>query len=366
MQFMDNVAYFSEHMAEIADMGVDILGSCCGTTPEYTRELKETVSWEVSFEEREKLKKKNRGVIVVTEEEKGEVKKEETKKTFFEKLQEGKKVIAVELDPPYDADCSKVLACGKALKNCGVDIITMADSPMGRSRVDSVLMSIKMAQEAGIDVMPHVCCRDKNMIAMRSGLIGAYINGIRNLLIVTGDPVPGTERNTITGVFDYNSIRLMRRVREMNREHFKEEPFFYGGALNYGRGKLDRIAERMEQKTEAGASYFLTQPVFSAEDMERIGWLKERVNTKILCGIMPLVSYKNAKFIQNEMTGICVPDEVVNRYHPEMSREEGEDVAVSLVEELTGQMKDLADGFYFMLPFNRVSIMEKYRKRAGK
>ena len=95
----------------------------------------------------------------------------------------------------------------------------------------------------------------------------------------------------------------------------------------------------MEKKKEAGASFFLTQPVFSEEDMERIAWLKDRIDTKILCGIMPLVSYKNAKFIQNEITGVFVPDEIVNRYHPEMSREEAEDTAVALAEELTKKME---------------------------
>ncbi len=365
MQFMDNASYFSEHMKEIAGLGADILGSCCGTSPEYTKKLKEKPVWECSEEERLRLKKERHRAVVLTEEKekKEEEKKKGRKKTFAEKLKEGSKVIAVELDPPYDADCSKVLSCGKALEGCGVDIITMADSPMGRSRVDSILMGVRMAKETGMEVMPHVCCRDKNMIAMRSGLMGAYINGIRNFLIVTGDPVPGTERNTITGVFDYNSIRLMQRVQEMNLE-YGTDPFFYGGALNYNRGRLEKILERMERKREAGASFFLTQPMFSEADIERVAWLKERIDTKILCGIMPFVSYKNAKFIQNEITGVFVPDAIVNRYHPKMSREEAEDTAVSLAEELTEKMT-MADGFYFMLPFNRVSIIEKYMRHKS-
>ncbi len=358
MHFMDNVNYFAAHMKEIASLGVDILGSCCGTTPEYTRKMNQEIVWDCTLEERQEMKQNRRaGKVCFVQE---FVQKNESGNTFQEKLKAGKKVIAVELDPPYDASCEKVLAYGKILKKCGVDVITMADSPMGRSRVDSILMSVRMALETGMELMPHVCCRDRNMIAMRSALMGAYINGIRNFLIVTGDPVPGTERNTITGVFDYNSIRLMQMVKEMNREHFKEDPVIYGGALNYGRGRLNKIAERMEKKIEAGASYFLTQPVFSEEDIERIAWLKEHVMTKILCGIMPLVSYKNAKFIQNEITGVHVPDEIVNRYHPEMTREEGEAEAVLLAKELTRKMDALADGFYFMLPFNRVSIMEQY------
>ena len=119
-------------------------------------------------------------------------------------------------------------------------------------------------------VMPHVCCRDKNVIAMRSTLLGAYINGIRQLLLVTGDPVPSVSRVSTTGVFDYNSIRLMNFVKEMNQEHFADEPLYYGGALNVTLGRIDRIMERMQKKIDNGASYFMTQPVFSKEGIERL------------------------------------------------------------------------------------------------
>jgi len=375
MHFFGNAGYFAETMSRIAAMGVDIIGSCCGSTPEYTKYLRQNITWECSFEKRKEqkkvcgsksLEKKQAFDRKIDRKQTIGIKEDvrqmpEIKKcSFIEKLLSGQKVIAVELDPPYDANCEKMLSCGAELKQCGADIITMADSPMGRSRADSILMSVRMAAQTGIDVMPHIACRDKNLIAMRSGLIGAYINGIRNILIVTGDPVPGTERNTVTGVFDYNSIRLMQRVKEMNLEHFEADPIIYGGALNYGRGSLDAIASRMEQKIQAGASYFLTQPVFSPEGIERIAWLKERVDTKILCGIMPLVSYKNAKFIQNEITGVDVPEEIINRYHLDMSREEGEEVAAGLAVELAGKLKKIADGYYFMLPFNRVSVFRKY------
>lgn len=350
MVFLDNGNYFAENMNEIAGMNVAILGGCCGTTPDYIFRLAKRLDFSPV-----QIKK----IENDEEQQKEEKKLPKKKNAFLEKLKEGQKVVAVELDPPYDANYEKVMECALHLQDCNVDMITMADSPMGRSRVDSILMSVKIAQETGISVMPHIACRDKNMIAMRSGILGAYVNKIRNLLLVTGDPVPSVSRNVTTSVFDYHSIRLMDFVKEMNEEHFSDDPIVYGGALNYGRGKLEQVAKRMQQKIDAGCSYFLTQPIYAKEDMERIRTLKEMVDTKILCGIMPLVSYRNANFIKNEMTGINVPDEIVERYHPDMSKEEAEMVGAQIANEIIEQISDFADGYYFMLPFNRISLMDK-------
>ena len=151
----------------------------------------------------------------------------------------------------------------------------------------------------------------------------------------------------------------MNFIKEMNEEHFKEEPIYYGGALNYARGNIDKVIERMQRKIDAGAKYFLTQPVYSDEDIERLRYIRKNVDTKILCGIMPFVSYRNANFIKNEFTGIFVPEEIVNRFTPEMSREEAEWVGAQIANEVIEKVKDFADGYYFMLPFNRVSFMDK-------
>lgn len=348
MIFMDNAKYFAGNMKMIAELGVDILGGCCGTTPEYITDLTKEIDCNLHVDARRKE------ILPETDQEKP-VRENE----FYQRLQSGKKVIAVELDPPYDANIDQVMECAHKLKMSGTDIITFADSPMGRSRVDSILMSIKIAEETGLLVMPHLCCRDRNMISMRSSLLGAYIHGLRNLLIVTGDPVPGESRVSTTGVFDYNSVQLMDYMKEMNVEHFAKEPFYYGGALNQGRGNIDKVIERMKRKIEAGATYFLTQPIYSEEDVARIRYIKERVDTKILCGIMPLVSYRNACFIKNEISGIFVPDEIVNRYRPDMTKEEAELVGATIAQEMMSLLEDVADGYYFMLPFNRVSLMDK-------
>ena len=370
MAFLNNVEYFADNMASLAKSGITILGACCGSTPAYIRCMAEKLGTvkEAVFEGNMKSAQKSRIDVVEETEQKKAVQHTVAKESiageivqqiFAEKLQAGKKVIAVELDPPYDADIRKIMDCGKRLQPCGVDVITFADSPMGRSRIDSVLMAAKIKQELGVDVMPHICCRDKNMIAMRSMLLGAHIHNIRNLLLVTGDPIPADCRKTTTSVFDYNSIRLMQYVRELNTEHFEADPFIYGGALNYAGVNVEAIVKRMQQKMEAGASYFMTQPIFAKEDRERVALLKEKTGATILCGIMPPVSYKNAIFVKNEIAGIRIPDEIVARYDAGMSKEEAEWVGVELAKELMQDMDDFADGYYFMLPFNRVSMVEK-------
>ncbi|MDF2588741.1 MAG: Methionine synthase (cobalamin-dependent), methyltransferase domain [Anaerocolumna sp.] len=350
MVFMDNEGYFVDNMKQIVALGVDIIGGCCGTTPDYIKGIVDQVD----------IHDKNKGNRINLNKEQTE-QIELRKNEFYHLFESGKKVIAVELDPPFDAKDDKIIECAHKLKSSGVDIITLADSPMGRSRVDSILMSVKLTRETGMTVMPHICCRDKNMIAMRSGLLGAYANGIRNMLIVTGDPIPSEHRQSTTGVFDYNSIRLMTFVQDMNREHFSEEPIYFGGALNYGRGNIDKVIERINKKQAAGAKYFLTQPIFTDEDIDRIKYIKSKVDTKLLCGIMPLVSFRNANFIKNEITGINVPDDIVNRYHPDMSKEEAEWVGAEIASEIIAKLSDKADGYYFMLPFNRVSLMDKIR-----
>ncbi|WP_440193465.1 bifunctional homocysteine S-methyltransferase/methylenetetrahydrofolate reductase [Anaerocolumna jejuensis] len=346
--FMDNEGYFRENIQRICDLGIDAVGGCCGTTPDYIKNMAEKLSLKEAF-------RGNRIVLSGIKETNVEVRPNE----FYQTFQEKKKVVAVELDPPFDASDETVIACANKLKGTGTDIITLADSPMGRSRVDSVLMALKLRNETGLPVMPHICCRDKNVIAMRSMILGAYVSGIRNILIVTGDPIPSEHRQSTTGVFDYNSIQLMSYVKEMNREHFKEEPIYYGGALNYGRGPIEKVIERMEKKIEAGASYFLTQPVFTEEDIRRLEEIKSKVRTKILCGIMPLVSYRNANFIKNEISGIHVPDWVVEKYRPDMDREEAEWVGADIASQIIKDLSPFADGYYFMLPFNRVSLMNK-------
>jgi len=349
MVFLDNEEYFVSKGGDIAGLGIDILGGCCGTAPSYIAKLHQKLTWK---REAERTLEKKDAVRPVTE---------SRDYSFFRGKE--KKLVAVELAPPLDADDEKLMDAANRLKKCAVDVVTFPDSPSGRTRVDSVLMAAKVMKETDMCVMPHLCCRDKNAIAIRSLLLGAQVNGIHNFLIVTGDPVPTLIRQSVKSVFNFDSVGFMKIVKDMNEEQFAKEPLCYGGAINYNRRNLEVERDRMKKKTEAGASFFFTQPLFCKEDVEKVRWLKQEVSgVKILCGIMPLISRKNALFMKNEMAGIHIPDEVIERYGEEMTRRQGEETGIAIAKEIIGLCSGFADGFYFSLPFNRVSVLEAVLK----
>lgn len=370
MVFRGNEEYFALKMKEIAQAGADIIGGCCGTDPHFISRMARSISLE------------NQGhhfkVPAAPTGEKAEVRdrafwKEPAASTASEGLWQ-QKLIAVELAPPYLADDRKLMDAANALSGQPVHVITFPDSPSGRTRADSILTALKVSRETGMTVMPHICCRDKNIIAVRSELMGAYLNGLRNFLVITGDPVPTMMRQEAKSVFNFDSVGLMNIIRALNEEQFPNDPIVYGGAINHNRRNTQVEIRRMCRKMDAGARFFLTQPVFSDADVEKLRMFREAMcrhqretggsgeEPKLLCGLMPLISRRNALFIQNEMTGIDVTDAVVEKYRDDMSRAEGEAVGVSIVRDVIEKTRDFVDGYYFSIPFNRVYLLKDILK----
>jgi methionine synthase I (cobalamin-dependent)/5,10-methylenetetrahydrofolate reductase len=349
VKYADNPIYFASKVNDMALLGADIIGGCCGTTPDYIREVAKTVDLTPTVKSDETSANNENEKPVI-------------KKSFFRNADgtiKDKKLIAVELAPPFGADDKKLLEAAHMLKGLGVDVLTFPDSPSGRTRIDSVLMAQKVKNVTGFEVMPHICCRDKNAIAMRSTFLGASINDINNFLIITGDPIPVMARQVVKSVFNFDSVGLMRIADEMNSEALKDSPLTYGGAINQSRRRIESEIKRVQKKMEAGAEFFLTQPVFTAEDAERLRRVKEETGARILCGIMPLVSRKNALFMKNEISGVNVTDEVIERYPENADREDGENVGVELAKEMIAATKDFADGYYFSFPFNRTYLLKR-------
>lgn len=349
VKYADNPIYFASKVNDMALLGADIIGGCCGTTPDYIREVAKTVDL-TPTEKSDETSANN------------ENEKPVIKKSFFRNADgtiKDKKLIAVELAPPFGADDKKLLEAAHMLKGLGVDVLTFPDSPSGRTRIDSVLMAQKVKNVTGFEVMPHICCRDKNAIAVRSTFLGASINDINNFLIITGDPIPVMARQVVKSVFNFDSVGLMRIADEMNSEALRDSPLTYGGAINQSRRRIESEIKRVQKKMEAGAEFFLTQPVFTAEDAERLRIVKEETGARILCGIMPLVSRKNALFMKNEISGVNVTDEVIERYPENADREDGENVGVELAKEMIAATRDFADGYYFSFPFNRTYLLKR-------
>ena len=359
--YSENVPYYVEMMGRIAELGFDIIGGCCGTTPEHIRGMHDLLVNGV------RPPKKLMPTVYSADGQNNCVKEAAEEKTdFIQKLERGEKAFVVELDPPFDANDTKLMEGAELLRDIGVDMITLADSPLARPRADSIASAIKMRYTRQMEAMPHISCRDKNMIAHRAQLLGMQMNGLRHALIVTGDPIARGDRESIKSVFNFNSIKLMKYVQTMNQEVFGSRPIYYGGALNHNNGSVDNIAARMRLKMEAGAQWFLTQPVYGQDDIDRLRELKEKSGGRIIAGIMPLVSRKNALFIKNEMPGIHVPDHVLEQYEEGMSRESYEDVASAISVDLMKRLEDVCDGYYMMTPFNRAALIKRIILQAKK
>lgn len=353
VEYVMSPEYFADLAYQITKLGIKIIGGCCGTTPKHIKLLKQ------------KLNKDNKQDIVINmNESKIEIKekKKNIKNKFHNKIINNKFIIAVELDPPFKLSADNILKGAEELKNNGVDIITIADSPMGKPRADSVIISSKIQRQVGIDTLPHICCRDRNAVSLRSSILGGYIEGIRNTLVVTGDPIPGEMKETTKSVFNLNSYSLINMINEMNNDLFFEEPIKIGGAVNFNVKNKEAEFKRLLKKAELGAEFFLTQPIFSDDTIEFIKGIGNDRNYKIFAGIMPLVTYRNAQFINNELPGITIPEKFLSMFSAEMTREESESTGVEISCQIAEKIKDYVDGFYIITPFNRYEMIIKILK----
>lgn len=353
--YPNNPVYFARKIEESKKCGVSIVGGCCGTNPSFTKNI--SMIMEGSL--------KSIDIISIAEK---KINKKENKirNTFREKLERGQFVTAVELSAPLDADAEKVLKGAQLCRENGIDLVTVPDSPMSKVRADAMLISSKAKREAGIEAMPHVCCRDKNTNAIRSALIGGHIENLRNVLAITGDPISDATRLEAKSVFNLNSFKLIELINGMNEEVFKDDPVYIGAALNLNVRNKESEYQRMLKKAERGASFFLTQPIFDNETFEFLQIVKERrPDLKILAGVMPIVSYKNAVFLNNELPGVTIPEEIIKRFSIDMTREEAQETGIEIAAEFASKLKKVSDGLYFITPFGRVQMIIDIIKRIN-
>lgn len=350
--YPNNPLYFAKRINDIRAMGVKILGGCCGTNPLYIKEIRKVLN--------KKVINPSKQLVEINKELKEQVK---INNSFKSKLQKNEFVITVELTAPVDTDVSKILKSARICKDNNIDLVTVPDSPMSKVRADSITMASKIKREVGIEAMPHICCRDKNINAIRSSLIGAHIENIRNTLAITGDPISDASKVETKSVFNLNSFRLIELIKNMNSEVFNGDDIFIGGALNPNVRNKEVEYKRMIKKIDQGAGFFLTQPIYDEDAVEFIKSIKEKSDVKILAGILPVVSYRNAMFLNNELPGVTIPKNIISRFSENMTREEAQAVGVEIAVEMGKKLKGICDGLYFVVPFSRVEmIMEIIRK----
>jgi len=335
-------AYYAQQVIICAERGAVILGGCCGTTPEHIRALASAI-------------KKMRSTAPAKAETAHKDNVRVCKSRVAQKLDRGERVILVELDPPRDSGIASFLSGARKLSSCGADAVTIADCPIGRARMDSSLLACKLQRELGIEALPHMTCRDRNVNATKALLLGLSMEGVHNVLAVTGDPVPTDDRESVKSVFQFNSRVLARFVKSLS-DSGEAEPFFLCGALNINAINFDAELERAMDKEACGVEAFLTQPVLSTLAVENIRRARHALHGKILGGLFPVVSFNNARFLQSEVAGITVDDRVINAYR-NLDRAQGEALAVRLCCDAAKQITPYVDGYYIMTPFQRVELV---------
>jgi len=336
--------YFAQKMFQVVQAGAAMVGGCCGTTPEHIAQLA------ALLKEEQALSPADGGTAQAAPARKPHV------NPLRDKLEAGKRIIAVVLDPPADDDISFFLDGVRTLRGAGVDLVTIADCPIGRPRADSSLLACKIKRDLGVEPLPHMTCRDRNLNATKALLLGLTMEGVHNVLLVTGDPIPTEDRSEVKTVFNFNSRKLASYVTVLNQK--LATPFRLYGALNVNAKNFEIQLRMAKEKEECGMSGFLTQPVLSREALENLKLARAELKGKILGGIYPIVSHRNACFLNNEIAGMHVCDEIIALYE-DKEREEAEELAVRISTEIAKEIAPFTDGIYLMTPFKRVSLMTR-------
>jgi homocysteine S-methyltransferase len=338
--------YFAQELEKLRALGVKLLGGCCGTTPDYIAQAQKTLAGPATVV----------SYPAQTQEAASAPEAAPVENSFWEALCDpARKPFAVELDSPANADVTKFMAGARELKEKGASIITIADCPIARARMDSSLMACKLQRELGMAALPHMTCRDRNLNATQALLLGLCAEQVRNVLVITGDPIPSASRDEVKSVYNFNSRKLIAYVKSLN-ETVLPQPFQIFGALNLNVRNFHMQLQLAQEKEEKGACGFLTQPVLSAQALENLKLARQSLKGKILGGIMPVVSQRNAIFMENEISGINVCQEIIDLYAG-ADRERGEELAVTVSAAIAKEIAPYVDGFYLMTPFGRTGLM---------
>lgn len=343
--FQGQPDYFAGQMAEIVRAGAAVVGGCCGTTPAHIARTAAALERGLPA-----------GPAAAVRPAAGQRRPTQSN-TLRDKLQAGKRVIAVELDPPADDDVTAFMEGVAALRDAGADAVTISDCPIGRPRADSSLLACKIRRELGVEPLPHMTCRDRNLNATKALLLGLSMEGVHNVLLVTGDPIPTEDRDEVKSVFNFNSRKLIRYVSGLNETALRT-PFTIFAALDLNARNFAMQLELAQEKERGGVYGFLTQPVHSRQALDNLRLARRTLRGKLLGGVFPVVSYKNACFLNNEVSGVHVCDEIVSLYKGK-DREQAEELAAAVSVAIAREMAPYTDGYYLMTPFRRVALMRR-------
>ena len=366
--YMADPEYMASYARKLVQAGARIVGGCCGTTPAHTREMASQVRVVAQRVPRARIRRAPAETTVAPAYPSGEaasVVPLAERSAWGRRLATGEMVTSVEILPPRGTNPSDMLEACRWLAEAGVHAVNVPDGARAMMRMGVIAASALIEREVGIETVVHYCCRDRNLLGMMSDLIGAQALGLRNMLLITGDPPKMGPYPEATAVFDIDSVGLTNLVSRLNRGQDlggnalgSASSFVVGVGVNPGALDLDEEIEHWYWKVDAGAEFGVTQPVFDVETL--VAFLarieKEGTRIPIVAGIWPLVSLRNAEFLNSEVPGIEVPDRYMERMRvaqglgKEHARAEGCAIAREMLEEV----RDLVEGVQVSAPFGKV------------
>ncbi len=361
--YLASPEYFAEYARRYAQVGVALIGGCCGTTPEHIREMKKflkAIKPQIHTVSRPAAVSEAIAAPVPSI--------PAAQKSAFGATLGKKFSICVEVDPPFGIDPAKAVEGAAFLKEIGVDAVNIADGPRAMARMSPMALAVLIRKRVQIDTIVHYCCRDRNLLGMQMDLLGAAALELPNLLIITGDPPKMGNYPEASAVFDIDSIGLIRFVSNLNRGlDFAERPikattsFLIGCGVNPGAVDLELEVERFRLKVAAGAEYAFSQPVYEPALLERfLAKIGGKSPVPLFIGVLPLASARNAEFLHHEVPGMQIPKGVMDRMQAAATREAQQAVGLAVAKDTLAAaraMKGIA-GAYIFPPFG------DYRKVA--
>ncbi len=357
--------YMAEYGKRFILNGVKLLGGCCGTTPSHIKALRKAIR-ALHPPAHKKLQ-----VVVPLEKKEEKRIKLRNKSRMAQKLEDKEFIVSVEIVPPRGHDPAQAIDTACRLAKKKIDCVNIPDGPRASARMSAMSLAVILHNQAKIEPILHYTCRDRNLLGMQSDLLGMYAQGIRNILLITGDPPKLGDYPDATAVFDVDSIGLTNVVNYLNRGFDIGEKrlitptgFLIGVGANPGAINRDYEISRFEWKVEAGAEFAITQPVFEIRLLEEFLKKIEHCRIPILAGIWPLYSLRNAEFMHNEVPGATVPEEIMKRMRDAQeigaarAREEG----VAIAQEIVREIKGMVQGIQISAPFGKYELALEVHK----
>jgi homocysteine S-methyltransferase len=365
--YLASPEYMASYARRMVEAGARFIGGCCGTTPEHIRKMRDYLA---SVAPRQPSVVVSREAVIATSGGSAEIPLAQ-RSHWGKKLAAGEFVTSVEIVPPKGVNAEPMFAQCRALKAAGVDAVNVPDGPRAQSRMGVLPSAMLIEREVGLETVIHYCCRDRNLLGMLSDIMGAAAAGLRNILIITGDPPKMGPYPDSTAVFDIDSIGLTNLVYRLNHgldpgnnPIGTPTRWVIGVGVNPAAVDPDRELSRFHWKVDAGAEFAVTQPVFDPQQLEVFLKAVEGYRIPIVAGIWPLLSLRNAEFLANEVPGVSVPDEVLARMRA--AQERGKEAAlaegVQIAREMFARVRGLVQGVQVSAPFGKVEVaLEVFR-----